>query len=529
MLNITQAKMAEPAENYNLLEKQSMKNFLVILLLLLQTGFAWARPKVADAGPEAALQSFIQAFDNLDWDRFRSFFADDATVFYPRGFPRRAQGRAEIEANFQQVFAQIRGDRTQPPYMDLRPTDLYLQRFGDMAIATFHLDDKPGFLNRRTIVLHKMTDGWKIVHLHASEVTTAAKPASAQELIKAYPATNWTVLDNPEDAGWSSSKLQLARQYADSIQSAAVMIVQGGVVVDQWGDTAKKFNSYSIRKSLLSALYGIYLNEKKIDITQALEQLGIDDNPPSLTHDEKQARVIDLLRARSGVYHTALLEPPYMKATRPQRGSHAPGTFWYYNNWDFNTLGTIFEQGSKLSIGKAFEQRIASPLQMEDFRAEDVYYVRGPESIYPAYPCHISSRDLARFGLLYLRRGRWGNQQIVPESWVEKLSQPTEALGQYNGYDIGGYEYLWWTEVNGKHFPGVDLGGGSFSARGIGGHFVVVIPARNLVIVHRVDNGDDQHQVVTWPQFGHLLKLILDAQTRYCATGASDCKMGQEP
>ena len=105
MLDPTQAKMAEPAENYNLLEKQSMKTFLVILLLLLQTGFAWARPKVADAGPEAALQSFIQAFDNLDWDRFRSFFADDATVFYPRGFPRRAQGRAEIEANFQQVFA----------------------------------------------------------------------------------------------------------------------------------------------------------------------------------------------------------------------------------------------------------------------------------------------------------------------------------------------------------------------------------------------------------------------------------------
>jgi CubicO group peptidase (beta-lactamase class C family) len=201
-----------------------------------------------------------------------------------------------------------------------------------------------------------------------------------------------------------------------------------------------------------------------------------------------------------------------MKATRPQRGSHAPGTFWYYNNWDFNALGTIFEQQTKTSIGKAFEQRIATPLGMEDFRAEDVYYVRGPESIHPAYPSHISSRDLARFGLLYLRRGRWGDQQIVPAAWVDKLSHSTESVGSYNGFEVGGYEYLWRTETNGKHFPGVDLGGGSFSARGIGGHFVVVVPARNLVIVHRVDNGDDQRAVVNYEQFGHLLKLIFDAQ-----------------
>jgi CubicO group peptidase (beta-lactamase class C family) len=343
--------------------------------------------------------------------------------------------------------------------------------------------------------------------------TPTKQVPSAADLMRSYPGETWPVLDSSQQADWSNEKLKLARQYADSIGSAAVMIVQGGVVVDQWGDPAKKFNSYSIRKSMLSALYGIYVGEGKIDINQTLEQLGIDDNPPSLTKEEKQARIVDLLRARSGVYHPSLFETSTMKASRPARGSHAPGTFWFYNNWDFNVLGTIFEQKAGLSIGKAFEQRIATPVQMEDYRAEDVYYVRGPESIHPAYPCHISSRDLARFGLLYLRHGNWRNQQIVTESWVGKLSQPGEALGQYHGFDIGGYEYLWWTEADGKHFPGVDLGGGSFSARGIGGHFVVVIPARNLVIVHRVDNGDDQHEVVTYQQFGHLLKLILDAQT----------------
>jgi ketosteroid isomerase-like protein len=127
------------------------------------------------SGPEATLRAFIQTFDNLDWERFRSFFADDATVFYPRGMARRAHGRAEIEDNFQQVFTEIRGNRKQPPYMDLQPHDLHIQRFGDIAIATFHLDDRPGMVNRRTIVLHRVGDAWKIVHLHASEVAVAAK------------------------------------------------------------------------------------------------------------------------------------------------------------------------------------------------------------------------------------------------------------------------------------------------------------------------------------------------------------------
>jgi ketosteroid isomerase-like protein len=119
------------------------------------------------------LSDFIAAFDNLDWNQFRAFFADDATVFFPRDSPHRADGRKEFERTFQQVFERIRAGRTKGPYMDLRPLDLQIQIAGDVAIATFHLDDRPGFLNRRTIVLQRGTRDWKIIHLHASEVRTA--------------------------------------------------------------------------------------------------------------------------------------------------------------------------------------------------------------------------------------------------------------------------------------------------------------------------------------------------------------------
>jgi ketosteroid isomerase-like protein len=127
----------------------------------------------AEAEVRKTLSDFIQAFDNLDWDHFRAAFADDATVFYPRQFPHRAKGRDEFERLFKDVFDGIRAGRTQAPYMDIQPRDLQLQMVGTVAIATFHLDDRPGFLNRRTIVLQKQPSGWKIIHLHASEVATA--------------------------------------------------------------------------------------------------------------------------------------------------------------------------------------------------------------------------------------------------------------------------------------------------------------------------------------------------------------------
>jgi ketosteroid isomerase-like protein len=155
-----------------------MKPRSALALILLSTAsiVCYAGPAdSAEAEVRKTLSDFIQAFDNLDWDHFRASFADDATVFYPREFPNRANGRPEYERTFQKVFDRIRAGRTQGPYMDIQPRDLRLQIAGTTAIVTFHLDDRPGFLNRRTIVLQKQPSGWKIIHLHASEVAAQAQ------------------------------------------------------------------------------------------------------------------------------------------------------------------------------------------------------------------------------------------------------------------------------------------------------------------------------------------------------------------
>jgi CubicO group peptidase (beta-lactamase class C family) len=94
----------------------------------------------------------------------------------------------------------------------------------------------------------------------------------------------------------------------------------------------------------LSALYGIGVAEGRIKLDQTLAELGIDDRAPSLSDSEKQATIRDLLMMRSGVYHPAAYEGPGIAERRLQRGSHPPGSFWYYNNWDVNTLGIIYEK-----------------------------------------------------------------------------------------------------------------------------------------------------------------------------------------
>ena len=142
-----------------------------LFLLISPSLLGQAKPTSTEAQVRDALASFIHAFDNLDWESFRLAFSDDATVFYPRGFPELANGRAEFEKRFKVVFDQIRDGKTGAPYMDVQPRDVEIQLFGNIAITTFHLDDRAGFLNRRTIILNKTKEGWKIVHLHASEVT----------------------------------------------------------------------------------------------------------------------------------------------------------------------------------------------------------------------------------------------------------------------------------------------------------------------------------------------------------------------
>ncbi|MGV1833475.1 serine hydrolase domain-containing protein [Rhizobium rhizogenes] len=318
-----------------------------------------------------------------------------------------------------------------------------------------------------------------------------------------YPGAEWAIAAEPETLGWSSSGLAEAYDFAASIGSSAIMIVQDGIVVSAWGGIADVTGLASIRKSLLSALIGTHEAQGTVDLSMTLAELGIDDCEPSLTSEEKQATIADLLTSKSGIYHAAADQNP---ASSPARGAHAAGTHWFYNNWDFNVLGVILERLTGVPIAEDFAARIAVPLEMQDFHPGHFYFKSIPQSEHSAYKIRMSARDLARVGVLFLNEGRWRDVQIVPAEWVQRSTKAYVELGRGAGYG-----YSWWTgryrlETATASAAGDQEAEPFYWASGMGHQYLMVFPAIGTVIVHRVT---DTNNGPSGQQMEQLQKKIL--------------------
>jgi CubicO group peptidase (beta-lactamase class C family) len=324
-----------------------------------------------------------------------------------------------------------------------------------------------------------------------------AHPACGDRPTLTFPGKTWTVIDPLAGAGWDQQKLSAAHAYADSIGSHAVVIVDHGHLVAEWGGTHEELIVQSIRKSVLNALIGIAVEEGRLSPDATHSDLKITDTPPPLSPAERAATVRQLMQSRSGISHPAAASP---FGEVPKRGEHAPGAFWFYNNWDFNVLGTIYEKAMNSSVYAQIEQRLAVPLQMEHYSKEDGEYQLEPVSEHPAYHFSMSARDLARFGLLYLACGRWNDRQIVPREWVEESLQPySEVTNPWTPKGTLGYGYMWY----------IDHPFGGFSARGGTGQRVAILPEQGLVIVHRIS---DNKPVFDGP-LDELIRRILAARS----------------
>jgi hypothetical protein len=119
-----------------------------------------------------AIDSFVDAFSNLRWEKFSACWDEQATAFFPPSarFPYRAGNKQEVLQIFKKVFDHARQLKASPPYIIIHPLDRRIQMAGTTAIVTFTLDD-PDLLGRRTLVLKKEDNKWLIIHLHASGAT----------------------------------------------------------------------------------------------------------------------------------------------------------------------------------------------------------------------------------------------------------------------------------------------------------------------------------------------------------------------
>ena len=342
--------------------------------------------------------------------------------------------------------------------------------------------------------------------------TAIDQQSPADAGVPVYPAAGWEKIARPESAGWSSAGLEQVRRKLTTMKTTGMMAVVGGRVLFEYGDLQRVSYLASVRKSVLSMLVGIYQERGMLDVNKTLEQLGMDD-VQGLTPLERQARVIDLLTARSGVYHPAS-NPGDDTRFAPARGTQKPGTFMLYNNWDFNALGTAFETMTGVDIYDAVGKDIAQPIGMQDWdRSRQRKSGNASVSRHLAYHLKLSTRGMARIGYLMLREGDWNGIQIVPRAWVREstrtftprteMNPPERRAGEF------GYGYLWWVFDNPHQPPEYK---GAYAGLGAVGQPILVMPALDLVVAHKTDPADGGS--VSHEQFLGIVRLLVAARLK---------------
>jgi CubicO group peptidase (beta-lactamase class C family) len=357
-----------------------------------------------------------------------------------------------------------------------------------------------------------------MVALLVAVVTLVHVPAAitGQPAAAVFPGASWERIASPEASGFSRAKLDAAAAHARQLATTSfVAVVDGRILVD-YGDATHLSYIASVRKSVLAMLYGNYVDRGVVRLDKTLKDLKITD-VGGLSDQELEATVADLLGARSGVYHPASYSGDDL-ASAPPRGSQKHGTYYLYSNWDFNVLGTIFEQETGRNIYDALESDLARPVGMQDFdRSLQKKEGDLTKSIHAAYPMWFSTRDMARIGYLMLHEGNWAGKQLVPRDWARRIVKVNTPIAEMNPPHYRserlGYGYLWWV------FDGPTATGpyeGAYTAVGAGGQFITVLPKLNLVVAHKTDFSGGK-PTVSREQYMTLLDDIVAAHCGKCS------------
>jgi hypothetical protein len=298
-------------------------------------------------------------------------------------------------------------------------------------------------------------------------------------------------------------------EYVHGLDTTGLMVVQHGRVVYQYGDVQVLSYLASARKSVLAMLYGPYVANGTIRLDRTLKDLGMSDLGGLLPIEER-ARVVDLISARSGVYHLASNGGDSLDAA-PKRGSQEPGSYWLYSNWDFNAAGAAFERMTGKDIFDALRDDLAIPIGMQDFHRER-QHKRGEltHSQYLPYHMWLSTRDMTRLAYLMLRHGRWRDRQVIPEDWVRRITSVVTPRMQLNpaGQREGpfGYGYMWWVWDNSGLTSRFTPIPGAYTAWGMYGQFFTVLPEQDMVVAHKTV---PVNREVTITDYLHLLDRLL--------------------
>lgn len=294
----------------------------------------------------------------------------------------------------------------------------------------------------------------------------------------------------PEFYDFEDERRPLAQFLADTWTTGLVVLVDGKLAHQEYflgNDSSSRTISWSVAKSVVSALVGIALGEGLIaDVNEAVTTYV-----PSLAGSGyADATLEDVLTMSSGVrfdedygdfnsdinrmgravaFGTSIDD--FVRSLKPER---PPGTYHHYVSMDTQVLAMVLREATGESLSSYMRSRLWQRIGTE----ADAYWLVDRNGVELAFGClNATLRDYARFGQLYLQGGTWEGEQIVPAEWVKKSVSPDAARLQPgpnpSSDSVLGYGYQWW-------IPGDDED--DFLALGIYNQFIYINPSRSVVI-----------------------------------------------
>lgn len=260
-------------------------------------------------------------------------------------------------------------------------------------------------------------------------------------------------------------------------------------------DSSSVIPSFSVSKSVVSALVGIALTEGAIrDIRQPVTDYLPEMKDPGF----RKVTLEDLLTMRSGIRFNEGYTNPFGEAakfyyglnlrryTRKLKVIHSPGSSYAYESGNVQILGMVLEKATGKSLAAYFEEKIWKPMGAVHPATWSLDSKKHREA--KAFCCiNAVPEDFALFGQLYLNKGSVEGRQIVPSGWIDQTLNLRNDSRDSQGYP---YTYLWRVMNDGSYF-----------AKGILGQFIYVCPGKKVVIVRMGEKAG----TLDWPELFRLL------------------------
>jgi CubicO group peptidase (beta-lactamase class C family) len=296
----------------------------------------------------------------------------------------------------------------------------------------------------------------------------------------------------PESQGISSQAIRDFVSTVDKIDTLhSFMLLRHGHVVGEgwWKPEApdKPHVLHSLSKSFNSTAVGLAIAEGKLNLDDPVLKFFPTDAPAEPSENLKAMKVRDLLTMTCGhdTEAKSARGAPAVKDFLAQPVPHKPGTHFLYNTLGSYTLSAIVTKATGQTSLEFLKPRLFEPLGIENPE-----WPSSPEgNSLGGYGLQLCTEDIAKFGQLYLQKGKWNGKQLIPENWVEQATSKQVPNDQEGHSKIGidwvqGYCFQFWRCTH-----------NAFRGDGANGQLCVVIPEKDAVIAITADTGNFQGEM----------------------------------